>query len=219
MKWNDLSDKQKKAATTLWNYHHIHRPYPKKIDLMLVTGSHDLRVADRASDLLKEIDALLVVVTGGLGKITKNIGFDSEAERFVFRMTELGVDEKRLIVEPKASNSGENFTFSREIVDNLGDTVESGLIVTKPYMERRMIATGEKQWSEIKWFVDSPRIAIEEYSSDETPLERMINLMVGDLQRLKIYADKGFSMPQRIPDDVADSFNLLVASGFDEQII
>ena len=82
-----------------------------------------------------------------------------------------------------------------------------------------MIATGEKQWSEIKWFVDSPRIAIEEYSSDETPLERMINLMVGDLQRLKIYADKGFSMPQRIPDDVADSFNLLVASGFDEQII
>ena len=42
---------------------------------------------------------------------------------------------------------------------------------------------------------------------------RMV-LMVGDLQRIRIYPAKGFQIPQEIPEDVWSAFEKLVAWGF-----
>ena len=42
--------------------------------------------------------------------------------------------------------------------------------------------------------------------------------MVGDLQRIKLYAEKGFQVHQEIPDDVWQAFERLVALGFDKQL-
>ncbi len=32
--------------------------------------------------------------------------------------------------------------------------------------------------------------------------DRVVNIMVGDLQRIKIYPQKGFQIPQDVPQDV-----------------
>jgi hypothetical protein len=42
--------------------------------------------------------------------------------------------------------------------------------------------------------------------------------MVGDLQRIKIYPEKGFQIPQEIPSDVWDAFEQLVELGFDKHL-
>ena len=51
------------------------------------------------------------------------------------------------------------------------------------------------------------------------PLEKVINIMVGDLQRIKIYPAKGFQTYQQIPDDVWQAYERLVELGFDKQLI
>ena len=43
--------------------------------------------------------------------------------------------------------------------------------------------------------------------------------MVGDLQRIKVYADKGFQIPQEIPDDVLSAYEELVRAGYDRHLI
>ncbi len=59
-------------------------------------------------------------------------------------------------------------------------------------MEKRSYATFKKHWPDKKLLVTSPQISFELYPSNEIPLEKVINIMVGDLQRIKIYPDKGF---------------------------
>ncbi|MBS1604174.1 MAG: YdcF family protein, partial [Bacteroidetes bacterium] len=44
--------------------------------------------------------------------------------------------------------------------------------------------------------------------------ERVINSMVGDLQRIRIYPEKGFQIPMEIPDEVWVAYERLVAWGF-----
>jgi hypothetical protein len=57
-------------------------------------------------------------------------------------------------------------------------------------MERRAYATFKKHIADKKVLVSSPQIPFEKYSNDETPLEEVIAIMVGDLQRIKYYPEK-----------------------------
>ena len=50
-------------------------------------------------------------------------------------------------------------------------------------------------------------------------MDKVISIMVGDLQRIKVYAEKGFQIPQEIPAPVWDAFERLVALGYDQQLI
>jgi hypothetical protein len=50
-------------------------------------------------------------------------------------------------------------------------------------------------------------------------MERVINAMVGDLQRIRLYPAKGFQIPQEIPEDVWAAFEKLVAWGFDKHLV
>ena len=44
-------------------------------------------------------------------------------------------------------------------------------------------------------------------------------MMMGDLQRIKLYPEKGFQVYQEIPDDVWAAYEELVAMGFDKQLV
>ena len=80
-------------------------------------------------------------------------------------------------------------------------------------------ATFKKRWPEKQLVVTSPQVAFAEYPNGEISLEDVINIMVGDLQRIRLYAEKGFQIPQEIPDDVWDAYEALVAAGYDSYLI
>ena len=86
-------------------------------------------------------------------------------------------------------------------------------------MERRSLATFEKNWPGKQFVVTSPQISFEDYPTGEISLEKVINIMVGDLQRIKIYPAKGFQTHQIIPDDVWQAYERLVELGFDKQLM
>ena len=67
--------------------------------------------------------------------------------------------------------------------------------------------------------VTSPQISFEKYPTDDIPLDRVINIMIGDLQRIKLYPAKGFQIFQDIPVEVWNAYERLVALGFDKHLM
>lgn len=205
-------------AKKVWDYHLMHHT-PVKSDCILALGSHDTRVAERAAELYLQGFAPLVVMSGGLGRLTKETFTQSEASLFAEIAVQRGVPREVVLIEDASTNTGENVLFSRRLLARHNLHPKSILLVQKPYMERRSFATFKKRWPEPAVCVTSPQIAFEDYPTPSLAEEKVINIMVGDLQRIKLYAEKGFQIQQPIPDDVWQAFEKLVRLGFDEQLI
>ncbi|MGW6951498.1 YdcF family protein [Streptomyces xanthophaeus] len=62
------------------------------------------------------------------------------------RAIELGVPPAAVLVEPRATNTGENVHFTRTLLQEKGVKVDSVLLVCKPYEGRRTYATARKLW-------------------------------------------------------------------------
>src|SRR6188768_1568566 len=209
-----ISDKIITLAKKLWDYHHLNNKMAKS-DCILALGSHDTRVADRAAELYLEGWAPILIFSGGLGNVTRDIWTESEADKFAAIAIRMGVPENAILIENKSTNTGENILFTQKILQEKNLDPQNFIVVQKPYMERRSYATFKKHWPQKNILVTSPQISFDDYPNSEIPVERVINIMTGDLQRIKIYPDKGFQIPQEIPADVWDAFEQLVELGYD----
>jgi hypothetical protein len=71
--------------------------------------------------------------------------------------------------------------------------------------------------------VTSPRVSLDDYlagySNEALSTDDVISIMVGDLQRVRVYPEKGFQIPQEIPDDVWNAFEVLVEAGYDRHLV
>lgn len=205
-------------AQQLWEYHHMQHQL-EKADCILALGSHDLRVADRAAELYLQGWAPLVIMSGGLGNLTQNMWTESEADQFAAIAIRQGVPEKAILVENKSTNTGENILFTQQLLQQKGLNPQKFIVVQKPYMERRSYATFKKHWPDKDLIVTSPQISFTDYPNEEIPLERVINIMVGDLQRIKEYPAKGFQVYQEIQAHVLSAYKELVDLGFNQHLI
>jgi len=204
-------------AKKLWDYHHMDHNLEKS-DCILALGSHDLRVADRAAELYLEGWAPLLIFSGGLGNLTKEIWNEPEADQFAAIAKRKGVPEAAILIENRSTNTGENIIFTQQLLRDKQLDPQSFIVVQKPYMERRSFATFKKNWPEKKLLVTSPQFSLEQYITPEISMEKVINIIVGDLQRIKIYPAKGFQISQEIPDDVWQAYEELVRLGFDRHL-
>ena len=209
-------------AERIWRYHRLDHQLEKS-DAILVLCSHDRRVAERAAELFLEGWAPLLIFSGGLGNITKTIWTEPEADQFAKIAVELGVPAEKILVENKSTNTGENILFTKQLIAEKHLTIDKFIIVQKPYMERRSYATFRKLWPEKQALVTSPQVSFVEYldtySNSELSGDEVISIMVGDLQRIKIYPAKGFQVFQEIPDDVWAAYEELVQAGYDKHLI
>lgn len=213
-----LPPKINTLAQQLWNYHHMQHDLVKA-DCILALGSHDLRVADRAAELYLQGWAPLVIMSGGLGNLTQNMWTESEADKFARIAIEKGVPADAILVENKSTNTGENILFTQQLLQQKGLDLHSFIVVQKPYMERRSYATFKKHWPGKNLLVTSPQIDLVDYPTDDIPMERVINIMVGDLQRIRFYPGKGFQIYQEIPADIWAAYEQLIALGFDKHLM
>lgn len=205
-------------AKVLYDFHNQTR-VTKRTDFLLVMGSHDLRVANYAATLFHQGKAPFLICSGGYGKITKTIWDTTEAETYAQICIHKGVPQDKIFIENRATNSGENFTFSKKLLESCNIPVSTGTIVCKNYLSRRALATAQIQWPEIEWFIEPPHLSFDEYIKNETNKERMIHLIVGDLQRLIIYPELGFQLPVTIPEEVMNAYDNLVNQGYSQFLI
>lgn len=205
-------------AKIIWDYHHMNHQL-KKADCIFVLGSQDTRVAEYAADLFLQSYAPYILFSGGAGKFTKDIFSKSEADFFAEIALKKGVPKEKIIIESKSTNTGDNIRFSKVILKELHFDFKTFILIHKPYMERRTFAAFSKLWPEKEFIVASPQISMEDYPTKEISKERMINVMVGDLQRIKEYPAKGYQITQEIPENVWAAYEKLVKAGFTKCLI
>lgn len=213
-----MQEKILQNAKILYDFHNQNRT-TISTDFMLVMGSHDLRVANHAANLFLQGKAPFLICSGGYGKITKSLWNNTEAETYAQICIENGVPKDKILIENKSTNSGENFIFTKKLLESHNIKVSTGIIVCKNYLSRRALATAKKQWPEIEWFIETPNLSFEDYIKNESNIDRMINLLVGDIQRLMIYPNFGFQIPVTIPQEVLNSYDFLVKHGYTQFLI
>ena len=206
-------------AETIYDFMAETDTSPMKADIILAAGCHDLRVPDHAAELFLRGTAPLIVCTGGLGKMTDGLWDTPEGDMFAARCRALGVPEENLIVERHAANTGENFSLSRELLVAMGLFPRTGVIVSKPYMAMRAKAAAAVRWPEVSWSSRVPPIPFKEYCDGDEAFDAEIELMTGDLQRLKVYAERGWQAPVTVPGPVWAAFERLTEDGYDRYVI
>ncbi len=193
----------------------------RKAELLVGLGVSDGRVAEHTAQLFLDGLGDMIVFTGGFGKITNHNQALTEAERFRDIALSKGVPNDKILLEKQAANSGQNIVLVQELLNGRRMNPTSVTFISKPYMERRIWATCKKQWSnkDTKIAVTSPNITYEDHFNEEIPKDMFINLMVGDLQRIKEYPKQGFQIPQEIPDTVWNAYEELIKLGYTDYVM
>jgi uncharacterized SAM-binding protein YcdF (DUF218 family) len=207
-------------AKVIWDYMHMNHRIGKA-DAIFVLCSIDTRSADRAAELYRQGYADWVIVSGGFGTLSKDNFDKPEAKVFAEIIESAGAPKDRIIVEDRSSNSGENIRFTYDLLKKLDKNFKSFILVQKPYMERRAYATFKKQWPDAnaKILVTSAPIKFDDYFNEVLSKDLVINVMVGDMQRIKEYPASGYQIPQDIPNGVWRAYENLVAAGFNKHLI
>ena len=207
-----MSNQIDQLAKIIWDYM-LMRQEIKPMDAIFALGSNDTRVATRAGELYLQGYGKYVICAGGNGKASD---FSRpEAEIFSEIIIKQGVPVEKILLESNSTNTGENVLFVKKFLEEKCLKLQSFLLVQKPYMERRTFATFRKQWPEPECLVTSPQLSYEEYTqNDEVFKERFINVMVGDLQRIREYPKLGFQIEQEIPDIVWIAWEQLIQLGY-----
>ena len=211
----------KQLAQTLWDYMILDHPL-EKADCILGLGSTDLRTAEWCAELFHEMYAPVVVFTGARGRMARDVFVENEAEVFAKVAKSREVPESAIIVESHAMNTGENIRFSYDALKNANKLPRKLILVTKPYMLRRAYATFKMQWPDKNCKIICSAIdeSFEEYCEDEKyPFSYVVNVMVGDLQRIIEYPALGFQIPQDVPQEVLDAYNELLKRGYTKQLM
>lgn len=187
-------------------------------EVVLAMGSQDLAVAGTAARAFHDKGADWLICSGGFGKDTAALFREPEGVLYARQCLALGVPEDRLIIEREAANSGENFLFSKKLLGDRGVFPKTGAVACKPYMARRALATGAMQWQEVQWSVCRPKLSFLDYVRQGRDLNTVLELMVGDLQRLRVYAGR-FQAPVEVPEGIWAAYERLAGDGYDKYVI
>lgn len=205
----------------IWDYLCLHQE-PEKADVIVGFGNFNTDIARRAADLYLQGYAPKILFTGGLGRNTEGLLPEPEAVRFARVAMECGVPESDILLEDKSTNTKENIDFTRLLLEKEKIPHHRILGVHQPFMERRIKAAMGVYWTDQSFAVTSPQVTIPEYlhraKQQGVSENASVSVIVGDFQRMDLYAKKGYQLPQYIPQEAWDAFHQLVAMGFDKQL-
>lgn len=205
----------------LWDYLSLHQRV-EKADVIVGFGCYDDNVARRAAELYHQGYAPKILFTGGLGRNTRELFSVSEAEKFAKVAMDCGVPEEDILLEDQSTNTKENILFTQKLLEEKGIPHGRILGVHKPYMERRIKAAMGVYWPEQAFSVTSFRQTLEEALEDAKSQgmeeSNTISTIVGDFQRIELYAQKGYQLPQYIPPEAWEAYHALVGMGYDSQL-
>ena len=135
---------------------------------------------------------------------------------------EAGVPGERILLEDKSTNSAENLLFTPKVLAEAGIRAEKIIAVHKPYMEKRLWAAMQVYWPSVRAVYTSPQVTIAEHIAHAEKVgmteKGVIETIVGDVQRMELYAEKGYQAPVEIPEAVRAAFDALVEQGYTGQL-
>ena len=204
-------------VVTLFEYNQLHhdlRPCSVGVGL----GSHDVGVATYTAELFHCEMFPLIVFTGANTPTTAKVFPEGEAVHYRRRAMELGVPENVIFVETCAINTRQNIEFTRQLLLLRGAPPESVLIVCRPYQQRRAYATCRQVWPEVDVICASQPLSLVDYIATIGDAKFVIDMIVGDTQRIVEYPKLGHAISQEVPSGVLRSLGKLIDAGFTSRL-
>ena len=205
----------------IWDYLGMHQQ-PRQADCIVGFGNFNTNIARRAAELYHQGYAPRILFTGGLGRNTEGMLPEPEAVRFAKTAMDCGVPREAILLEDRSRNTKENIEFTRDLLEAQGVPHGHILGVHQPFMERRIVAAMGVYWPEQSFSVTSPQVTIPQYLEDSKRQglteNAAVSVIVGDFQRIELYAKLGYQLPQFIPEEAWEAYHRLVAMGFDKQL-
>lgn len=203
---------------TLWAYHDMGHQL-RRCDVGIGLGSHDLGVAIHTAELYQQGMFGRLVFTGANAPTTIERFPRGEAVHYREHAITLGVPAEMISIETEATNTSQNLTNSRRVLADAGILPASVMLISRPYQQRRAYATCRKVWPEVDVVCSSRPLPLDEYIASIGDVDRVINMLVGDTQRITEYASRGFAIEQDMPDHVHTAYQRLVDAGFTSRLI
>ena len=206
------------SSGTTTTSHHTLAP----ADGIIVLGSHDTRVAERGAEVFLAGWAPLIVFSGNLGALTSDIWTRPEAEIFAEVAEAKGVPRDRMLLEPRATHTGENVSFSRELLRRAGDPPAAGRSPSRsPTWSGARWPRSSQRWPEVEVIVTSPQISTSTTipATTITPRRRHPHHARATCSGSTVYAEKGWSARQDIPAEVQAAFERLVKAGYTRRLL
>lgn len=165
--------------------HHELRPCSAGIGL----GSHDLGVVTLAASLYHKGMFAVLVFSGANSPTTVDKFPRGEAVHYGEHAMKLGVPADAIIIESRATNTGQNIDFSRRALPAEPDLVCA-----------------------------SEDLSFDEYLETIGDSKLVIDMLTGDPQRVIDYPARGFAIPQDVPADVTAAYQRLITAGYDSRL-
>jgi len=176
-------------------------------DAIVCLGSANLGTARRAAVLFHEGVAPRVVVSGGTP--WPGAQHATEADAFTAELLARDVPAGAVVVERRATNTGENARFALDTLDDLGVSPGRLVVVCFPTLCRRATAT---------FALVAPAVAVDTVPAfdtfdefEESP-QRAVDLVVAEVGRLATYPDRGLTAPVEVPDHILRTAARLAAT-------
>ncbi|MFC4907607.1 YdcF family protein [Actinomadura gamaensis] len=203
---------------TLWDYHDM-RYVLRPCDVGIGLGSHDLGVATFAAELYRRGMFPRIVFTGANAPTTVDRFPRGEAVHYREHAIDLGVPAEAILVEPAATNTGQNIELTGKLLADKGIGVRSAILISRPYQQRRAYSTAKKLWPDLDVVCASRPLPLDDYIESIGDANRVINMLVGDTQRIMLYPERGFAIPQEVPARVEGAYRRLVDAGFTDRLL
>ncbi|OWU99611.1 hypothetical protein B5D80_29040 [Micromonospora wenchangensis] len=202
----------------LWNYHHMHHEI-RPVDVGIGLGSHDLGVAKIATDLYHQGMYPTLVFTGANAPTT--IGTFPRGEAVHYREYAIahGVPADAILIDTQAKNTGQNIEHTRALLTENQVQARSVILMSRPYQQRRAYATCKQLWPEVDVICASHPLSLDDYVTSIGDTRKVMDMLVGDTQRIDMYAELGFAIPQHVPDDVRAAYSRLVDAGYTSRLV
>lgn len=193
----------------IWNYLAIDTPL-QHADVIIANGTKDVDVAHLATELYGMSFAPLIIFSGGEQQGSEMTKADAMAK--IART--YGVPESAILKDQSAANTVQAITNAQLLLAEHNITAKAVILVDAPYMSRTLLASAQAQWKgDLPAFISRREsTSLPEYSLRHGRGET-IRDVIGNFQRLRSYAKKGYQSEQEIPDAVQIAYDALIWRG------
>ena len=177
-----------------------------KVDAIFCFGHSTTHTPNHAATLYHLGLAPRVIVTGFVGHRNVELpkGFTNQADLFAHVLIEQGVPNSAILREKESRNTLDNVLLGMEVVREAKVKIESLILVALPPHLRRCRVTFEKHYPKVRTFGNS-----FPFSEVDWMNEYRIGRLVGEVDRLVLYAKKGDIAPSVIPRKVREACEVI----------
>ena len=203
-----------KNAEIIFNYLYMGDSAVEKSDLIVGFGHFDMKIPRQCGLLYKQGLSEKILFSGGVGAGSADL---KEPEAVAFKKELLhnlpDLKEEAILIEEKSTNTGENVQFSQRLLEGLDSNftfskgIKSVIAVANPCRQKRVYLTLRKHYPALTVYNCPPKADLEgEIQMFGSKGEDFIALLVGELERIINYPEKGFIEYERVPEDVEKAY-------------